>query len=112
MLETAVGDVLGDARLYLSGVTTDGATTVCTFSYILNGIPVRCGDAPAAAVTFTGRAVTELRLLAAGFSLSAETLKIIPPTQAMAILPAGGALKPEYARARAGSLTAGWQSAQ
>lgn len=109
LIEVAVGDTLGDARLYLSGVTQSGTATVCTFDYILGGIPVSYGKDAAACVTFDGPSVTELRLQTAGFSLTGDTLKIMPPAQAMAILPDGGKLELEYRCAYSGSLSAGWK---
>ena len=36
---TMTAGASGDARLYLTGLQTDGAETVCTFDYYLNGIP-------------------------------------------------------------------------
>ena len=108
LVELAVGDVIGDARIYLSGVTRSGDETVCTFDYVLNGIPVQCGEA-AASVTFRGRALTEFRMLAAQFAQSAEVMKILPHTQVAAILPKGGKLTLEYDRTTTGPLAAGWK---
>lgn len=109
LLMVAEGDVLGNARLYLSGVTQSDSTTVCTFDYILGGVPVSYSKDSAAVVTFDGSAVTELRLQATKFSLTSETLKIMPPAQAIAILPSGGKLELEYHCTYSGSLSAGWR---
>ena len=109
LTEQAVGSVAEDGRLYLSGVSRDGETTVCTFDYVLDGIRVSCGETPAASVTFTGSAMTECRILIAGFRLGNEPLALLPHTQAAAILPAGGSLSLEYNRPSTGAMTAGWK---
>lgn len=107
-LQVAAGSFLGDTRLYLSGVTRQEGETVCTFDYVLSGIPVACGNGPAAVVTFSGRAMTSLELLAAVFSTTGEPLKILPPAQAAAIVPKGSDLTLQYHRAGTGELAAGW----
>ncbi len=109
MVELAVGETLGDGRIYLSGVTVSDEKTVCTFDYVLGGVPVSCGEESAAVVTFRGRALTEFAVQAYRFSLGTEVLKVLPPTQAMAILPEGSDLALEYHCAGAGSLAAGWK---
>lgn len=110
LVELAVGNVIGDGRIYLSGVTREEDTTVCTFDYVLDGIPVSCGEDSAATVTFSGRTLTEFRILAARFSLSGEAMKILPHVQAAAILPEEGKLSLAYDRPGVGELTAGWKS--
>ena len=109
LVELAVGDVIGDGRIYLSGVTQKEDTTVCTFDYVLGGIPVSCGEETAAAVTFTGRTVTEFRILAARFTLTGEPMKLLPHLQVSAIIPEGGSLTLTYERTGAGELSAGWK---
>ena len=108
LIDLAIGSVIGDARLYLSGITHSGETTTCRFDYILDGIPVSCDGESAASVTFRGQSVTELRLQALAFSLTSEELKIMPSAQAIAILPDGGKLELEYHCSYSGSLSAGW----
>ncbi len=108
LIHLAVGDILGDARLYLSGVTEVSGKTTVTFDYVLNGIAVSCGGKPAAAVVFEGGAVTSMELLATVFSETGEPLKILPADQVSAIIPNGGDLVLQYHRSGLGALTAGW----
>lgn len=108
MLDTAVGEVLGDARLYLSGIAREDEKTILTFDYLLSGIPVSCAGEPAAMVCFTGCAMTSMELLAATFTCTEEPLRLLPSAQASAIIPAGSDLELRYDRAANGSMTAGW----
>lgn len=108
VIQTAVGDILGDARIYLSGIETADDTTVLTFDYVLGGVPVSCDGHPAATVTFAGQSMTSLELLAATFTCTDQPLKILPPAQASAIIPAGSDLVLQYDRAANGTITAGW----
>ena len=108
LVQLAVGSILEDARLYLSGVSQSGDTTTITFDYVLNGIPVSCDGTPAATITFSGRAMTSMDLLAAALTCTDEPLKILPPAQASAIIPAGSDLILKYDRSADGIITAGW----
>ena len=108
MIQLAMGDILGDARMYLSGVSRDGDETIVTFDYVLNGIPVSCGSRPAATITFSGRAMTSMELLAAVLTCTDEPMKILPPTQVAAIMPNGSDLVLQYHRSADGTMTAGW----
>ncbi len=110
MVEQAMGTVSGDARVYLSGVTVEEEQTVCTFDYVLDGVPVFCGKEGAAKVAFTGQMLTELKLQVLNFSFNEGRLQVLPPAQAMAILPAGGELRLSYYYSYGGELSAGWRS--
>ena len=46
--------------------------------------------------------------MAAALTCSDEPLKILPPAQAAAIIPAGSDLTLKYDRAADGTMTAGW----
>lgn len=108
LVQTIVGDILGDARIYLSGVTQADHQTTCTFDYVCNGIAVRCGNTPAAVIIYEGSTLTSLELIAADFTASGVPLKVLPAAQAAAIAPAGSNLLLQYDRSDAGELAAGW----
>lgn len=108
LAELAAGGLSADGRLYLSSVSGTDGETVCAFEYVLNGIPVTCGDRPAVTVAFSGRAMTRLEVRAIRFTLSGETVQLLPPAQAAAILPEGGALALRYHYSGSGALGAGW----
>lgn len=109
LVDLTVGSSLGDARIYLSGVTNEEEVTVCTFDYVLSGVPVSSGAEPAVSVTFSGQSVTQLRLLATTFTLNGTRLSVLPPVQAEAVLPKGSRLALEYDFTDSGDLTAGWK---
>lgn len=108
LTELAAGSLSGNARLYLSGVTVGENETVCTFDYVLGGIPVSCGGQPAASVTFSGSTLTKLTMYAIRFSAGTEPLQLLPPAQTAAILPAGSDLILQYQYTGSGILSAGW----
>ena len=107
MMETAAGSVSGDGRLYLSGVTRQGEQTVCTFQYLVSGIPVVLGS-DAAAVTFTGSTLTHMEIQVLAFSLSGQTLYPLPVAQAEAVLTEGSELTLQY-HISGSELAAGWK---
>lgn len=110
LLEQITGSLTTDARLYLSGYaeTEDGA--VCTFDYVLGGIPVLLsGREHAATAVFSGRSISELSLLLRTYTLDTQTLSLIPAAQAAAILPEGSALQIRYNDTGADTLSAGWK---
>lgn len=114
LLDTLAGGVTGSARLYLSGFeqTDDGA--VCTFDYVLNGVSVlqQQGAEPAAGVTFTGSTITELTLSFRTYTLSAQTIAVMPAAQAAAIVRDGTLLRVCYDDAGGTELSAGWRANQ
>lgn len=109
LVELAAGDALGDARLYLSGLTRQGDTTVCTFDYVLSGVPVVLPGRSAATVVFTGASMTDFHLLLKTYTQSTQTLHLLPPVQAAVLLPEGGRLTLLYQDSGTGTLTAGWR---
>ena len=108
LVDLAASGVLGDARIYLTGLEQDGETTVCTFDYILSGIPVSIRGGHAASVTFRGKAVSQMEMQVTSYTRTTETLNLLPANTAAAILPAGSQLALQYSDAGTGKLTAGW----
>lgn len=106
LVELTAGDTLGDARVYLTGIETQDEKTVLKFAYVINGIAV---DGAGASVTFTGNAVTELKLQLAAYTVRSLTLHFLPPVQAAAILPPDADLRLIYSDTGADQLTAGWK---
>ena len=107
LMETAVGNVCGSARIYLSGVKQQGNTTVCTFDYLVSGITVDLGGS-AATVTFAGATVTEMQIRLLAFRLTGNTLYPLPVAQAAAILPPDSRLLLQYHSDGGSALTVGW----
>ena len=107
LLNLAVDTSGTSARLYLSGITETEEETVCTFNYVLRGVPVRWADGPAATVVFTGQTVTELTLKAVTFSFTDQPQHLLPPVQAAAILPEDSRLQLQY-HVSGSEATAGW----
>ena len=109
LLSTMSAGALADARLYLTEFRQDGADAVCTFDYCLGGIPLVLSGGHAAQVRFSGTSVTQASLLLKTYTLTTQTLSVLPPAQAAAILPAGSEMRLIYSDAGSG-VTAGWQS--
>lgn len=108
LVQLTVGDVLGEARIYLNSVTRTGLETTVTFDYVLRGIPVVCSSGPAASLTFSGQSLTEMSVQVMTLACTGETVRLLPPQQAAAILPIGGRLALQYACTGFGALGAGW----
>ena len=108
LVETAAGSICGDARLYLSGLTRQEDVTVCTFGYLVSGIPVAL-DGDAASVTFSGRSVVQLEVQVMTFTLSGSTLYPLPVAQAAAVLPSGSTLELQYRIGSDRTLSVGWK---
>ena len=62
-----------------------------------------------AEVRFSGTSIVQVRLVLRAYTLTTQTLSVLPPAQAAAILPEGSALRLVYSDTSAG-ITAGWQS--
>lgn len=112
VLHLMTGTLPEYARLYLSSVTQKDGETICAFDYVIRGIPLVCGEGAAAEVTFRGGALTGLRLLTMDFSDGGERLRLLPPAQAAAVLPAGSELLLRYLYTGSGTLQAGWLDRQ
>lgn len=108
LLEQIMGDELGSARLYLTGLTRQDNITVCTFDYFFSGILVAVGDC-AASVTFRDAELTELTVLARRFTAADRQHHLLPAAQAAAALPRGAALMPVYRIGTGGELEVGWK---
>ena len=109
LLSTMSSGALGDARLYLSSVRQDGSNTICTFDYCLSAIPVALADGHAAEVSFAENAITHAQLRLKTYTFDTQTLSVLPPAQAAAIVPAGSILQLVYSDTGS-DVTAGWQS--
>ena len=109
LLSTMASGALGDGRLYLTGIQQTGEETICSFDYCLNGLPVTLTDGPAAEVRFSGTSIVQARLQLKTYTLTTQTLAVLPPAQAAAIVPAGSSLRLVYSDTGS-SVSAGWQS--
>ena len=109
LLSTMTDGIDSDARLYLTDLEQNGSESVCTFDYFLDGIPVLPAGGYGAEVRFSGASIVQVRLVLRAYTLTTQTLSILPPAQAAAILPEGSALRLVYSDTAAG-ITAGWQS--
>ena len=109
LLSTMTSGSLADARLYLTDLSTDGADTVCTFDYFLNGIPVYPSGGHGAQIRFSGSSIVLVQLLLRSYTLSTQTVSVLPAAQAAAILPDGSELELIYSDTSSG-VTAGWRS--
>lgn len=109
LVSLATGDNLGAGRLYLSGLAQTEAETVCTFDYLVSGIPVVLDGGSAATVTFTGQAVTEMTVRPCTFTASGELLYPLPVAQAAVLLPTGSELNLQYRITAENTLEAGWK---
>lgn len=109
LLATMTSGILADARLYVTSFEQDGAQSVCTFDYCLGGIPVLPAGGHAAEIRFSGASIVQVRLLLRSYTLTTQTLSVLPPAQAAAILPEGSDLQLIYSD-DANGVSAGWQS--
>lgn len=80
-------------RLYLTDLEQNGSESVCTFDYFLSGIPVLPASGYGAEVRFSGTSIVQVRLVLRAYTLTTQTLSVLPPAQAAAILPEGSALR-------------------
>jgi hypothetical protein len=108
LLETLTSGSLGDAQLVMTGFVSSGSTATVTFTYFLDGIPVRLNSGDAATVTFNGTALSTLTLRARTYTLSDETTTLLPAAQAAALVAADTYLTIEYADYGGEALTCGW----
>lgn len=83
LTRTLLGELLGDAELYLSGVRTDAGRTHVFFDLTVRGTPVRFSDgAHAADVTVEGESITAFVLKVRHYTLGEEPALLLPPLQA------------------------------
>lgn len=109
LLGTMASGSLGDARLYLSDVSKTDSGTVCSFDYCLAGLTVSLSGGHAAEVRFEGTSAVSAQLLLRTYTATSQTLSILPPAQAAAIVKDGAQLHLGYVDTQNG-LSAGWQS--
>ena len=107
LVDIATGNLTTEGRIYLSGLEQNANTTVCTFDYLLSGIPVR-RSSHAAQIVFTGQSLSSMEIHVTAFRSTGEMLHPLPVSQAAAILPEGSNLTLEY-HLSGGTLTAGWK---
>ena len=110
LLTTLLTGVTSDARLYLTGTasTEDGSGTVYTFDYVLSGLRIAQTSGSGARVTIQDGHITEVDALLRSYTLTENTLALLPVAQAAAILPAGTRMQLCYAASGTQQLTAGW----
>ena len=90
LLRKLLGDLSGDASLYLVSVTQSEEITTLRFGYHVNGVPIRFSDGGGAAeVTLTGTTVSELTLRFRQYTASSEISLLLPLRQALAIAASG-----------------------
>lgn len=83
---TLLGDLSGDASLYLSGVTRRVGGYEVSFDYLVGGTPVRFADgAHAMTLTIDGQSVTAFTLRARHYALTGESALQLPLLQAAAV---------------------------
>ncbi len=111
LVELAVGDVMGDARLYMTDMGWQGTTATVSFDYVVSGIPVKTRQKHGAVVTFSGTSVTEMSIQLAAFTVLEQPCSVLPATQAAAIMPEGSALRMRYLDDGT-KVTAGWWKAE
>ena len=86
LLWKLLGDLSGEASLYLESVRQTGEVTTLHFGYHVDGIPIRFSDGGTAAeVTLTGATVTELSLRFRQYTASTADSSLLPLRQALAI---------------------------
>ena len=107
LVDTAVGGLTTEGRIYLSGLEQQSNTTICSFDYVVSGIPVHRSRS-AAQIVFTGQSVTFMEIYVSAFRATGEMIYPLPAVQAAAILPEDSRLTLEY-HLSGGTLIAGWK---
>ena len=86
LLHTLLSGHLGSAAPYLSQATRSGDTTVLSFGYHVDGMPIRfADDTPAAQIRLRGSAVLSLSAAVRSYTLSGDSAVPLPLKQASAI---------------------------
>lgn len=107
LLGTLLSGVSSDARLELTEYTQDETGTVCTFEYVLGGIPVAQSSGAGARVTVQDGHITQVEAMLSSYTLLETPVTLLPPTQAAAVMDAGARMRLCYAPGTQ-QLTAGW----
>lgn len=109
LLEGISAGRLGDAALQLTAIRQEDGQTSVEFSYVLAGLPVMQSGGAAAVARFDGAVLAELRFRVRSYTLSqTESIALLPPAQAAAVLEDGAALRLSYADQGEEKLRAGW----
>lgn len=110
LLNSLLAPTAGDEALYLTGIRQNGRLTYLTFSYQVDGVPVRFSDGQdAAKAVLDGNSVSALSLRIRRYSKSESASHLLPLRQALAIasLQDGAELSLGYAD-HGGSVEAEW----
>lgn len=108
LTDTIAAGRLGDSRLYFTGLETDETGMQITFSCYVEGLEVLRADGPAVEARFEGGILTALTLRLRTYTVTGETMALLPPRQAAAIAPAGTVLMPGYADMGENTLQSDW----
>lgn len=111
LLGGLLGELSGDAALYLQSVRQSGDRTTLRFGYHIHGIPIRfSGDTPAAEVHLSGSTVESFSLRFRQYTLTEATSLLLPLRQAAAIaaIRPGAELSIGYADNGEQAVKAGW----
>lgn len=109
LVELAAGSLPDTCRLYLSGLEQNGTETVCTFDYLISGMPVILPGRSAAVLTFSEVGLTRMEMQVYAFGETGTVLYPLPVAQAMAVLPKGAELALQYGIGADQSVTMGWR---
>ena len=86
LVSVLLQDLLGDASVYLSGVSARDGGAEITFDLMADGTPIRFSDgAPAVSVTVEDRSVTAFTCRARSYTRSENAALLLPFAQAAAI---------------------------
>ena len=86
LVSVLLQDLLGDASVYLSGVSARDGGAEITFDLMVDGTPIRFSDgAPAVSVTVEDRSVTAFTCRARSYTRSENAALLLPFAQAAAI---------------------------
>ena len=86
LLRELLGELSGEANLYLTAVSQTGETSTLRFGYHVGGVPIRFSDgADAAEVVLTGTTVTQLSLRFRQYIASGGISLLLPLQQTLAI---------------------------
>ena len=110
LLNSLLAPAAGDEGLYLTGIRQNDRQTYLTFSYQVDGVPIRFSDGQdAAKVILDGSAVSSLSLRIRRYSKSESISHLLPLRQALAIASrqSGAELSLGYAD-HGGSVETGW----
>ena len=106
LLNSMLGENETEARLYLCSYRPTDGGAVCTFCYVIDGVPILQKEP--VRVEFTGSYISAVYAVLRTYGTNADTLSVLPPLHAAAISERGTDLRICYADSGLSSLTAGW----